>query len=132
MSKDTNQRPLSPHLQIYKPQITSVLSITHRATGVALWAGSLLLVGWLWALAYDGDYYACLQEMAAHPLAKILLIGWTFALNYHLANGIRHLFWDAGRGFELCNVSKSGILVVLFALTATASVWCWLIRQYGF
>jgi len=118
-----HQRPLSPHLQIYKPQISSVLSIFHRITGAALAAGTLVLVAWLWAAAYDGEYFADWQSFFGHWLGQVLLIGWTFALSYHFANGIRHLFWDMGKGFELQNMARSGIAVVLFAAAATAGIW---------
>lgn len=116
-------RPLSPHLQVYRPQITSVMSITHRATGVALALGSLLLVAWLWAAAYNENYYLFWQHIAAQWWANLLLAGWTFSLYYHLANGIRHLFWDMGKGFALPNVTRSGVLVVLFAVAATFGTW---------
>lgn len=117
------KRPLSPHLQVYRPQITSVMSITHRATGVALSVGTLLLVAWLWAAAYSDEYFTFWQTISAHWAARIALAGWTFAIYYHLANGIRHLFWDMGRGFDLKNVTRSGLLVVLFAVCATLCTW---------
>ena len=86
-------RPLSPHLQVYKPQWTSVLSILHRITGVALAAGTLLLVWWLAAAASSADYFAWVQGFMASWAGIVLLMGWAFALYYHLCNGIRHLFW---------------------------------------
>lgn len=116
-------RPLSPHLQVYRPQITSVMSITHRATGVALSLGSLLLVAWLWAVAYNEDYFIFWQELASQWWAHLMLAGWTFAVYYHLANGIRHLFWDMGKGFDLKNVTRSGLLVVLVAAGGTLATW---------
>jgi succinate dehydrogenase / fumarate reductase, cytochrome b subunit len=89
-------RPLSPHLQIYRPQITSVLSISHRATGLALSLGTLLLVWWLVALARGPEAFASVQSFVGSWLGRLLLLGWTFSLFFHLANGIRHLCWDAG------------------------------------
>src|SRR5258708_21896065 len=94
-------RPLSPHLQVYRPQLTSVLSITHRATGVALAIGTLLLVWWLLAAATGPEQFAVVQAVLGSWIGRLLLLGWTWALFYHLANGIRHLFLDAGRGLEL-------------------------------
>ncbi len=117
------QRPLSPHLQIYRPQITSVMSITHRASGVFLSLGTLFLVAWLWAAAYDQSYFEFWQELAVSTLGMLVLGGWTFAFFYHLGNGIRHLFWDMGRGFDLKNVTRSGLAVIAFALIMTAISW---------
>jgi len=88
------ERPLSPHLQVYKPQLTSVLSITHRGTGVALAAGTLLLLYWLLALADGPDSYARAQSLLGSWLGQVVLFGFTFALFYHLCNGIRHLLWQ--------------------------------------
>ncbi|MXW91906.1 MAG: succinate dehydrogenase, cytochrome b556 subunit [Rhodospirillaceae bacterium] len=110
-------RPLSPHLQVYKPQWTSVLSILHRITGVALALGTLLLVWWLAAAASSAAYFAWIQGIVASWPGIVLLIAWAFALYYHLCNGIRHLFWDAGIGLELGPARASG-MVVLAAATA--------------
>ena len=118
-----SKRPLSPHLQVYRPQITSVMSITHRATGVALSLGSVLLAAWLWGVAYSQEYFDFWVEIGSEWWAQILLAGWTFAIYYHLANGIRHLFWDMGKGFALANVTRSGLLVVFFATFATFATW---------
>lgn len=116
-------RPLSPHLQIYRPQISSMMSICHRATGIALSAGAVLLVAWLWASAYSGDYFDMWHGFFTSTTGMIMLGGWTFAFFYHLGNGIRHLFWDMGRGFDLTNMTRSGIAVLLFAVAATAATW---------
>jgi succinate dehydrogenase / fumarate reductase cytochrome b subunit len=105
-------RPLSPHLQIYKPQITSVLSIAHRITGVALSVGTLLLVWWLLAAAAGPAAYAQAQAFIGSWLGILLLIGWAYALFFHLCNGIRHLVWDAGHGFDLATTYASGWAVV--------------------
>lgn len=118
-------RPLSPHLQVYRPQLTSVLSITHRATGVALAAGTLLLVWWLVAAATGPEQYATVQAVMGSWLGKLVLLGWTLSLFFHLANGIRHLFWDAGLGFELKTTYASGWLVVAATLVLTALAWLW-------
>ncbi len=117
------KRPLSPHLQIYRWQWTTALSILHRATGIALAAGTLLLVYWLLAAALGPAPYASAQRIVAHWLGQLLLLGWTASLFYHLFNGIRHLIWDAGKGFELKNAYRSGLLVVVATLAATALAW---------
>lgn len=119
----SDKRPLSPHLFIYKPQITSVLSITHRITGVALYVGTMVLVAWLWTLAYAPEKHLSLLECLHSPVGQSLLVGWTFAFYYHLANGIRHLFWDAGMGFSIPAVHKSGWMVILFTVAMTALTW---------
>ena len=117
-------RPLSPHLQVYTPQLTSVLSIMHRITGVALAVGTLLLVYWLAAAAGGPESYAAAQDFIGSIIGRLLLFGWTVALFYHLANGIRHLFWDAGYGYELPTVYRSGWLVV--AATAALTLLSWI------
>ncbi len=91
-------RPLSPHLQIYKPQSSSVLSILHRITGVFLSLGSLLLAVWIFAAAYDERLYDSLGGFFRSLIGTLALIAWSGAFYYHLCNGIRHLFWDAGKG----------------------------------
>ncbi len=116
-------RPLSPHLQVYRPQITSVLSIAHRATGIVLAAGLILLLWWLAAAASGADAFATVQEAAGSFLGRLFLFGWTFALFYHLCNGIRHLFWDMGRGFELATVSLTGWLALGGAVALTGLSW---------
>ncbi|MCH9672073.1 MAG: succinate dehydrogenase, cytochrome b556 subunit [Gammaproteobacteria bacterium] len=116
-------RPLSPHLQIYKPQLTSVLSITHRATGAFLCAGTLVLAYWLAALAAGPVEYAMAQGRLGSPLGQILLFLWTAALFYHLCNGIRHLFWDAGKGLELDEAYASGRWVLVGTAVLTLLAW---------
>lgn len=117
------KRPLSPHLQIYRPQLTSVLSISHRITGAVLAAGFLVLVYWLNALASgDAAYAAALALLGAWPVRLLLFVG-TFAFFYHLANGIRHLWWDSGRGFSMSQVYASGWAVVVSAVVLTLLAW---------
>ena len=120
---NTGNRPLSPHLQVYKPQITSVLSILHRITGVGLAVGALALVYWLNAAAYGPEVFERAQSLFASWLGRLLLIGWTWALFYHLCNGIRHLFWDAGYGFELDTAYKSGWATVAGSFLLTGIAW---------
>jgi succinate dehydrogenase / fumarate reductase cytochrome b subunit len=116
-------RPLSPHLQIYRPQITSVLSILHRITGVALAVGTLLLVWWLIAASSGRDAFDAVDGFVASWLGRLLLLGWTFALFFHLCNGIRHLAWDTGRGFEIKTATMTGWLVVIGAVVLTLVSW---------
>jgi succinate dehydrogenase / fumarate reductase, cytochrome b subunit len=117
------KRPVSPHLQIYRPQITSVLSISHRFTGVLLSAGFLLAVYWLVALASGDDAYAgAVAFLSAWPVRVVLFLG-SFAFFFHLANGLRHLWWDSGRGFEIAQVKSSGWAVVAAASVLTLVTW---------
>lgn len=120
---EKRERPLSPHLQIYRPQLTSVLSITHRATGLALVIGTLVLVYWLLAAASGADAYASAQALLGSWLGRIVLLGFSFALFYHLCNGIRHLFWDAGLGFELKTAYASGHAVIVASIAMTVIAW---------
>lgn len=116
---EITNRPLSPHLQIYKPQVTSVLSILHRLTGVALVIGTIPFVYWLAALAGGADSYATAQALFGSVVGQILLFLWVFSLFYHLCNGIRHLFWDMGLGFELKTLYTSGTIVMVAAVALT-------------
>ncbi|HXZ02928.1 MAG TPA: succinate dehydrogenase, cytochrome b556 subunit [Stellaceae bacterium] len=121
------ERPLSPFL-IYKPQLTSVLSFSHRASGVALSLGTLLLAWWLIAAATSDDAFAAVQWFLGSWLGLLLLLGWCFAFFFHLCNGIRHLFWDAGLGFELGTAQTSGWTVVaasgaLAVVAFAAGLW---------
>ena len=116
-------RPLSPHLQVYRPQLTSVLSISHRATGVALGAGSVVLALWLLALAGGPDSFATASAILGSIPGKLLMFLFTYALFYHLCNGVRHLFWDAGYGFELETAYASGKAVLAASAVLTVVVW---------
>jgi succinate dehydrogenase cytochrome b subunit len=114
------KRPLSPHLQVYKPQLTSVLSITHRGTGVFLSLGALLLTCWLVGLATSEEAFNNLQQHGSAWYGKILLVCFAFSLFYHLCNGVRHLFWDAGKGLEIETTYKSGYAVIAISIILTA------------
>jgi succinate dehydrogenase / fumarate reductase cytochrome b subunit len=116
-------RPLSPHLQVYRPQITSLLSIVHRLTGVALAAGALLLGYWLTSAAYGPETFAVAQGFLASWFGRLILFGMTFALFYHLLNGIRHLAWDAGWGFEMDTLKLTGWLVIAATVVLTLITW---------
>jgi succinate dehydrogenase / fumarate reductase cytochrome b subunit len=119
----TVRRPLSPHLQIYTPQLTSILSIMNRVTGIALSAGTLLLVWWLVAAASGPDAFATVQGFIASPIGLFVLFGWTVSLFFHFFNGIRHLAWDAGFGFDLPQTYASGWAVVIATAVSSVLVW---------
>jgi succinate dehydrogenase / fumarate reductase cytochrome b subunit len=117
------QRPLSPHLQVYRPQLTSMMSITHRATGVALTTGTLVLAAWLVAVALGGETFAMMAVAVTHPLGQFVLFGYSVALIYHAMNGIRHLFWDLGFGLTIPEVYRSGHIVLFLTFLLTACLW---------
>lgn len=118
-----SDRPLSPHLQVYRLQWTMVLSILHRITGVALGVGTLLLAWWLVAAASGPDAFAIAQSVMRSIVGRFVLLGFTFSLFYHLANGIRHLFWDVGVGFDLRAARASGWFVLTLAVILTLASW---------
>ena len=144
------RRPLSPHLQVYRPQITSVLSIFHRITGVALATGTLLMTAWLVSAATSPDLFYSVQAFIFSWLGTLLLFGWTVALFFHFFNGIRHLVWDAGYGFDKSmlgaddrSVSLMGVVlarlgrvynqsgVAVLIATAVCSVAMWIFVLAG-
>lgn len=117
----SNKRPLSPHLSIYKPQITSVLSITHRLSGVALFVGAILLAWWVVFNTYGCG--SCVNALVGSTVGQIFLGLWSLALYYHLLNGVRHLFWDIGKGYELKTLYRSGYFVLFGSVALTALSW---------
>ncbi|PIE00712.1 MAG: succinate dehydrogenase, cytochrome b556 subunit [Thiothrix nivea] len=121
--KTSSNRPLSPHLQVYKPQLTSVLSIFHRGTGVVIAIGSILVAYWLSSVASGPDAYATASAILGSFLGKLILFGWTWALFYHLCNGIRHLLWDFGFGFELPTTYLTGKIVLGTSVVLTVLLW---------
>lgn len=116
-------RPLSPHLQVYRWQLTMTLSIVHRATGIALAAGALYLAVWVMCAASSPATYAGFQSFNTSILGRLFLGGWLFSAFYHLASGIRHLFWDAGYGFDIKDAYRSGWIVVGVSAVATLASW---------
>lgn len=118
-----NNRPLSPHLQIYRPQLTSVLSISHRAAGMVLSAGLVMIVIWLLALASGPEAYERVNTLIFSWPGLLVLLIWTQALFYHLLNGIRHLLWDAGWMLDLNKAYASGWTVVVASLLLSLIVW---------
>jgi succinate dehydrogenase / fumarate reductase cytochrome b subunit len=123
------ERPLSPHLHIYRWQIGNTLSILHRLTGLALAVGLLLLTYWLVSVAGGEHAYAVAARRFTSPVGVVCLVGWTFAFLFHFLNGVRHLFWDAGYGFERTQRHASGWFAVSGALILTLLIWS-LIRHY--
>ncbi|MGD9827935.1 MAG: succinate dehydrogenase, cytochrome b556 subunit [Hyphomicrobiaceae bacterium] len=125
------RRPLSPHLQIYKPLINMVMSILHRITGIALYAGTLLLAWWLIAAATGPSYFAFVSAIFASLPGKIVLFGYTWALVHHMLGGIRHLIWDTGRGFELGTVNLLSWLTIIGSITVTGLIWAAVLTSKG-
>lgn len=119
----SSSRPLSPHLQVYKLPLAALMSISHRATGVALAVGTLLLAYWLGAAAYGPEAFARAQGVVGSWFGILLLLGWSAALFYHLCNGIRHLLWDAGWGFELPQTFKANYVVLAATVALTLVTW---------
>jgi len=122
-SSSSNARPLSPHLQIYRLPLVAVLSITHRITGMANLAGTILLMLWLLSAAWSPECFAGVQAFMGSWIGRLMLLGWTWSLSYHLLNGVRHLFWDAGKGFEIATAYKTGRAVVAGSVVLTALLW---------
>jgi succinate dehydrogenase / fumarate reductase, cytochrome b subunit len=118
-----SNRPLSPHLQIYRWHLSMVLSVLHRATGIALSGGLVLFAWWVLALASGPEAYASLRGFLASPLGLFMLLGWTWSLFFHFANGIRHLIWDTGAALDLPAVKTGGMLVVAASILLTAVAW---------
>ncbi|MCK6371034.1 MAG: succinate dehydrogenase, cytochrome b556 subunit [Gammaproteobacteria bacterium] len=116
-------RPLSPHLGVYRWQISNTLSIFHRLTGVAMSLGALVLTGWIVSIAAGPDAYLDLVDALGSPPGVLALAGWTLCFFYHLCNGVRHLFWDAGKGFEIPEARRSGIMVVVTSTLLTLVFW---------
>ena len=119
----TPDRPLSPHLSVYRWPITMTLSILHRGTGIAMSVGLIVLAAWLVAAASGADQYTQINALLSTLVGRLLLIGWSFAFFYHLANGIRHLVWDTGRGLEKHQANASAWFVLAASITLTAVFW---------
>lgn len=117
------RRPLSPHLQVYRPQLTSIMSIMNRVTGIAVSVGTLLLVWWLVAAASGPSAFAAVQWFLATPVGLFMLFGWTTALFWHFYGGIRHLAWDSGFGFALQDTYRTGYATLIATVVSTVLVW---------
>jgi succinate dehydrogenase / fumarate reductase cytochrome b subunit len=120
---ETDKRPLSPHLQIYRPMLTMMMSIVHRITGMGLYFGMILLVWWLLAAAIAPDYFAMVQAFFGHWLGKLILLGFTWALLHHMLGGLRHLVWDAGYGFNLGTVEWMARANIVLSILGTIALW---------
>jgi succinate dehydrogenase / fumarate reductase cytochrome b subunit len=117
------EAPTSPHLEIWRWHITMATSIFHRATGCALYVGGLIAAAWAVALADGPDGYAEFKRLLGSPLGKVVMLGLTVSFFYHLANGIRHLVWDAGHGLDIKSANASGVFVFAFTAAATIAIW---------
>ncbi|HEV2533632.1 succinate dehydrogenase, cytochrome b556 subunit [Phenylobacterium sp.] len=122
-TKVPRERPLSPHLSIWRWHITMATSILHRATGVALYVGALIGAAWAISLARGPETYANFKHLLGSPLGKVVMFGLTLSFFYHLANGVRHLVWDIGKGFDLKTANATSIVIFAFAAAASAAVW---------
>ena len=116
-------RPISPHLQIYKPQITSILSISHRFTGIILYLSTLIVTLWLFSVAFNNELKIILDNFFYSYLGKTILFFITFSFTYHFLNGLRHLIWDSGLGFEIKNVYLTGIFIIILTLFINIYIW---------
>lgn len=123
MTAKPGDRPLSPHISVYRWEINMMMSIMHRATGVALAIGTLLVTYWLMAAATSPEAYAQATACLSHPVGQLMLFGWSFALYFHLFSGIRHLAYDLGWLFPLKAANTAAVVVVLAALGMTAATW---------
>jgi succinate dehydrogenase / fumarate reductase cytochrome b subunit len=123
ISGSSEARPLSPHIQIYRWTLTMMLSILHRATGVALYAGTLLLAWWLLAAATGPEAYAQVQAVSSSWFGRLVLFGYTWALIHHMFGGLRHFIWDTGRGFDLKTVEVLARISAFTPPVLTIAVW---------
>ena len=123
MEQKSSARPLSPHLQIYKPMLTMVMSIMHRITGVGLYFGIILLMWWLTAASISDSYFDFVQGFFGHWFGRLLLFGFTWALIHHALGGLRHLLWDTGRGFDLNMVEWLARANLAGSIVLTLLLW---------
>ncbi|MDB5467118.1 MAG: sdhC [Phenylobacterium sp.] len=122
-SRPPREPPMSPHLSVWRWHITMATSILHRATGVALYVGALIAAAWAVALAQGPEAYAGFKHLLGSPLGKLVMFGLTLSFFYHLANGVRHLVWDAGHGLEVKSANASSVVVFAFTAAATVAIW---------
>ena len=125
------QRPLSPHMGIYKWQVQMVTSILHRATGIALSVGTLLVLWGVFSLASGEDSYNQFKTCIGSPIGLVLLFGWTWSLFYHLCNGIRHLLQDGGMGYGIPQFVRSSWLSIIVSIVLTVLVWAYVLTSGG-
>jgi succinate dehydrogenase / fumarate reductase cytochrome b subunit len=130
-ARPSADRPLSPHLQIYKPMLTMMMSIIHRMTGAALYFGSLLLAWWLIAAATGPEYFDFVNGLAGSLIGKLVLFGYTWALIHHMFGGIRHFIWDTGSGFELSTIEFMARASIVASLGLTTIIWALALHLMG-
>ncbi|HSM40827.1 MAG TPA: succinate dehydrogenase, cytochrome b556 subunit [Afifellaceae bacterium] len=118
-----DNRPLSPHLQVFRPLITMVMSILHRITGAALYFGTILVAWWLIAAASGPDYFAWVDGFFGSFFGRLILFGYTWALMHHMLGGLRHFVWDMGAGFELPVANRMAWATVIGSVTLTILIW---------
>ena len=118
-----SKNPLSPHLQIYRWQISSLISITHRITGMLNFLGLIFISAWISSAGISENLFECFSVFLKSFIGRFILIGFTWSISYHLLSGIRHLFWDLGYGYEIKTANFSGILVILSSLILTIVLW---------
>ncbi len=123
MPMTMNERPLSPHLQIYKVELPMLLSGLHRITGIALSVGSILLVAWIASAVYSAEVFAALSHFLGSFIGQLMLFGWTFSLVYHSVSGVRHLIWDTGRLLEVKQIHSSSKIVLAITIVLTVLAW---------
>src|ERR1035437_7271853 len=123
MPMTTHERPLSPHLQIYKVELPMLLSGLHRITGIALSVGSILLVAWISSAVYSAEAFASMNGFLGGFIGQFVLFGWTFSLFYHSVSGVRHLLWDTGRLPEARHIYTSSMTVLATAIVLTLLAW---------
>lgn len=131
MSQTSHSAPLSPHLQIWSWTVTMASSILHRATGIALYAGTFFLTVWIGAAALGPETYATVMGLFGSIFGKLILFGFTWAISFHLLNGLRYLFWDAGIGFEKSTAGKTGWAAIAGSVILTALIWGGVIMTGG-
>jgi succinate dehydrogenase / fumarate reductase cytochrome b subunit len=122
-AKQAIQRPLSPHLSIYRPLINMMMSIVHRITGTALYFGTLLLAAWLVAVAMGETQFDLVNGLLGHPIGKLVLFGYTWALIHHMLGGLRHLLWHTGRGLQIWQVNVLSWMTILGSVSLTLALW---------
>jgi succinate dehydrogenase / fumarate reductase cytochrome b subunit len=122
-ARGPQDRPMSPHMQVWRWHVTMFGSIAHRATGMALYVGVLILAGWVVSLAMGADSFNAYGALLASPIGLLILFGLTVSFLYHLANGVRHLFWDAGKGFTPKTADTTGWAAIVFGVVAAVLIW---------
>jgi len=123
MPMTMHERPLSPHLQIYKVELPMLLSGLHRITGIALSVGSLLLVAWISSAVYSAEAFTSMNRFLGGFIGQFVLFGWTFSLIFHSVSGVRHLIWDTGRLLEVKQIYSSSKIVLAIAIVLTLLAW---------